>query len=43
MTQPQGNGRPEADVVPLVSFPFGRSVVAACAPKHPEIATREAA
>jgi hypothetical protein len=31
MTQPLGNRRPEADVIPLVSFPFRRSVVAACA------------
>ena len=31
MTQPRGNRRPEADVIPLVSFPFRRSVVAACA------------
>jgi hypothetical protein len=30
MTQPLGNRRPEADVIPLVSFPFRRSVVAAC-------------
>jgi hypothetical protein len=25
MTQPLGNRRPEADVIPLVSFPFRRS------------------
>src|SRR4029450_5003780 len=31
MTQPLGNRRPEAGVIPLVSFPFRRSVVAACA------------
>ena len=29
MTQPLGNRRPEADVIPLVSFPFRRLVVAA--------------
>jgi hypothetical protein len=48
MTQPRGNRRPEADVIPLVSFPFRRSVVAACAQtarndqKHAEIAATEA-
>jgi hypothetical protein len=52
MTQPLGNRRPEADVIPLVSFPFRRSVVAACAQqrgmadaqqqKHAEIAATEA-
>jgi hypothetical protein len=53
MTQPLGNRRPEADVIPLVSFPFRRSVVAACAQKqramaaaqqqkHAEIAVTEA-
>lgn len=31
MTQPRANSRPEADVIPLVSVPFRRSVVAACA------------
>lgn len=27
MTRPLGNRRPEADVIPLVSFPFRRSVL----------------
>jgi len=39
MTQPRGNRRPEADVIPLVSFPFRRSVVAQ---KHAESAATEA-
>jgi hypothetical protein len=52
MTQPLENRRPEADVIPLVSFPFRRSVVAACAQtarnaaaqqqKHAAIAVTEA-
>ena len=52
MTQPLGNRRPEADVIPLVSFPFRRSVVAvarkqramadAQQQKHAEIAVTEA-